>query len=96
MVGPWEMETVLTIAGVADGVGLPAFSAMANRNKERTATCTNLLFKKLLISKPSYSNSNVFRIPRRVSARPCWLYPYPKAHDLAQVVNKYVPTDGIY
>jgi hypothetical protein len=27
---------------------------------------------------------------------PCWLYRYPKAHDFAQVVNEYVPTDGTY
>jgi hypothetical protein len=61
MVGP--IETVSMVAGIADGVGIPAFSEKANTNKERTATCANLFSKKLLISKPSYSS--VFPDPRR-------------------------------
>jgi hypothetical protein len=55
------METVLIIAGVTDGVGVPAFSAKANTNNERTASGANLFSKKFLISKRSYSN--VLRTP---------------------------------
>src|ERR1017187_609034 len=102
MVGPMVTGTVLTIAGMTDGVGVPAFSAKANTNKERTATCANLFFKKLLISKPS--SSNVFRTPGGPSSDtrpPGRLYRYPKAqgghhssNHFAHVVNEHVPRDG--